>query len=359
MLTEMPETAIVQSPTPNAELVAIVTGLSIPLAKATDLITAFSPLYDEAGKLCADAAAVVVSDATQLTEMAQARAIRLAMVKVRGTAGRAHQQIKADILTTGRAIDRAKNDLVARLEPIEAQLEASEKFAERAQAARKEALRAERAPQLVPFGVDPILYNLGEMPDAQWEQLLSGARLAHEAAKAAAAKAEAERLAAEEATRAEHARIRAENDRLLAEAHAAKLAAAEQQRKIDAERAVADAAARVEREAAEAQARAIREKAAADVAAANAARERAEREAQRARDEAAEKERVERAAAERKAKAEAAAARKAAAAPDEAKLRAFAAALRAVPQPVGDQFQVARNIVETAAAAIEAMAEEV
>jgi len=333
---------------PKSELAIIIETSGLPVNKATALLEAFTPLVNEAGKLCAMAGQILVTDATQLTEMKEARKVRLALKDVRVAAEKARKELKADALAQGKAIDSANKWLLERIEPAETQMEAAEQFAARAEAKRKADLVESRSRVLAPFGVDPIIYPLGEMSDAQWAQLLDGSRLAFEAKQAAAAKAEADRLAAEEAARVEQARIRAENDRLRSEAEAAAKAAAAERAKVEAERRAAEATARAEREKAEAELRA-----------ANEARQKAEREAQRARDEAAAKAKAEKDAADRRAKAEAEAARKAAAAPDADKLRAFAAALRAIPQPQGDAFRVARNIVGNAADAIDDLANEV
>lgn len=284
-------------------------GLAPTTAKA--LIETFEPYFGKADELCAQAAGVRVTDATQVSEMKKSRELRLALKAVRVEAEKSRKTLKEDSLRMGKAIDGINNVLLLQIEPVEKHLEDQEKFAERAEAARKEALRQARADVLAPYNVDTSAYSLGEMTEAAFTILFNGTKLAHEAQIEAARKAEADRIAAEEARKAEEARIRAENERLRKE------------------REEAEKAAKAEREAAEAKLAEERKKAQAEAAAAaevlrkeREARERIEAE-NRAREEAEAK----------RVADEAAAKKKAAAAPDKAKLSAFAAHVRTMDIP--------------------------
>lgn len=184
-------------------------------------------------------------------------------------------------------------------------------------------IRASREKLLAPFGVNTAFYQLADMDESTFSELLSSSRLAYEAKIAEAKRAEAERIAAENARKEEEARVRAENERLRQEA-------AERERAVEAERKQAEEA----RRAAEAEARQEREASEAKLREERSAREKLEREAKER--EAAEKRRVE---AEERAK------RRAERAPDRDKLLAVAASVRAivVPEMKSDAMKSVRN----------------
>lgn len=307
--------------TPNA-ITKLLQGADLTAESVTQLEAAFQPLLANAEDLVAKSAHIAVTDATQVTEMKQARAARLALKDVRVAVENVRKTLKADSLNRGRLIDAIAKALTAPIEPEEARLEACEKFAERAEAARQEALRKSRTEALAPYAIDSSIYPLGSMKEDAFAQLLEGTRLAHEAKIEAARKAEEDRVAREKAEAEERARIKAENDRLRAEKEAADRAAQAEREKAAKERAEAEEAARKERLRLQAIADAERQKAAEELCKANEAREAAEAKIKAD------------AAAKAKAEADAAcAAKKAAAAPDADKLMALARAFRAVAIP--------------------------
>ena len=340
------------APKPN-QLAKILTDSGLAADKAGAIIETLAPLVEQAGDLCREAETITVTAADQLTEMRQAREIRLKLVKVRTGAEAARKVLKADALALGRAIDACGNWIKNQTEPVEARLMECELFAERAEARRKQKVRDERYALLAEVGpVDAaIVSTLGDMKQDAFEQMLDGAKLAKKAREEAEAKAESDRQAREKAEADERERLRKENERLKAErAEQDRLAAeaAERERKAREEivekarkeREAAEQAARVEREKAELERRKVEEQAKREREAAEAKyrKEREEREAklqqEREAREKIEREQRERDAAEKKRRdAEARAAKKAAAAPDADKLRAYAKSLRSIPAP--------------------------
>lgn len=283
-----------------------------------------------------------------------ARTARLALRANRVAADKARESLKADSLRRGKAIDGTYNVLDYGSRALEEQLEKIEKAEEIREQARKDALRDARVEELKPFA-DPTFYDLGNMPAAQWDQLIAGAKAAHELKVAAAAKAEAERLAAEKAAAeakaakeakeaAEREALRLENERL------AKVAAEERAAREEQERHAAAALAEglaAERQAA-ALARAEQERAAAAerneaearrVEAAHIASVERQRlavvEAELAAKAKAEADRIaaEKAAQEQEAQRKAEQERQAAAAPERQKLATLAATVRGMPVP--------------------------
>jgi hypothetical protein len=326
------QTASIDILPPEAATKSIgVTSLALKLdeglepATAASLREAFESYFQQADEWRAKALTIQITRPDQFREMKLARETRLALREIRINAEKTRKRLKEDSLRKGKAIDGIYNMLAFAVQPLEEHLLAQEQFVLRLEDERKAKLKADREAQLAPLGVDVTLYQLGEMDEATFANLLDTNRLAYHARQEAARKAEAERIererieAEERAKReaaeaAERERIRQENERLRAEKEAAEAAARAEREKAEAERREFERQAAVQRAEAEAKAKAERE-----------ARERAEREL-RAKQEA-----------EAKAKADAeAAARAAAAAPDRDKLAAFAEAVRALPVPALD-----------------------
>lgn len=280
-------------------------------ATAASLREAFQAYFEQADAWRAKALTIQITSPTQVREMRLARETRLALREIRINADKTRKRLKEDSLRKGKAIDGLYNMLAFAVQPLETHLAEQEQFIERMEQARKAKLKAEREAELAPFGVDCSLYQLGEMAEDVWQQLLETNRLAYAQRQEAARKAEAERIAREKAEAEERAkreaeqaaereRLRQEAERLRAEKEAAEAAAQAERAKAEEERRKAEAKAKAEREA--------RQRAEAELA----AKQEAERKAKEA--------------AEAEAKA-------AQAAPDRDKLDAFAAALRALPVP--------------------------
>jgi colicin import membrane protein len=349
------------------------TGLEKP-ATAT-LVEAFRPIFAKARAAIEDAHGVAesVKDATCVKEIRKSRACRLALRAVRLESEAARKKQKEHALLYGRAVDGFHNILLADLSPVETALQDAEGIAERAEAARKAALKVTREAELNPILETPFMGDLSDLSETVYAKTLADAKLLRQTKIDAAARVEAERIAREEQyqkEREENARLKVEAEKREAAAKAEREAA---EKKLAAERAAAEATAkaaaekaRKEREAIEAKARA--ERAAAEAAArkeqqrleAIAAEERkkvvaAEAKAKALRD--AEAKRVAdaaAAAAEKKWLAEVAA-KKAAAAPDNAKAQAFADLLRGMPLPkfTGQAWALLPSKIEGLAAWIE------
>lgn len=321
-----------------AELATVVQSSGLAAESAHTLESKFAPLFAEAKSLVVQSQGITVTDASQLTQMKLARTVRLALRDVRVRADKERKAMKEDSLRRGKAIDGVYNVLAYLVEPVEEKLEAAEKFAERIEAERKAKLKAEREEALRPFGVNTAFYDLANMPSDAWGELFNGAVAAQKAKEEAARKAEADRIAREQAEAAERERIRAENERLKREAFEAEKAAQAERERVAAEKRAADEKAKIEREAAEAKARAEQEAIRKQAQAEREAREKAEAEAKRLRD--AEAARI---------AAEEAARKKAARAPDREKVRAFAATVRSLPIPQASTTEGAAVIAEIAA----------
>lgn len=350
--------------TPTAEIAIVVPEREqLPPSLLANIETGFREAFAQAEKWRVQALAINVTSADQKTEMKMARAIRLTLKEIRVSAEKTRKSLKEDALRMGKAIDGVNNLLLAAIVPLEKHLEEQERYGERLAEAERLRLHAERAEAIAPYVTpDQPLPVLTDLTQEQWDKYLADLVLLAEARVEAARKAEAERIAREQAEAAERERLRIENERLRAEAAqreakakaereaaekaqreaaakakaerdaleaAAKKEREEAERKLAAERAaaaerqrIADEAAAKERAAIQAKADAERKEAQAAMDAANAAREKMEREA-----------REKNAAEAARIKAELLAKQKANRAPDKQKALAFAATVRTLKAP--------------------------
>jgi hypothetical protein len=381
MKTEILEPEIVTSTDGRLIKYASQQGLEKPATET--LVEAFRPIFAKARIALASANGVAesVKDATCVKEIRASRACRLAIRAVRLEGDDVHKQQKKAALLFGRAVDGFRNILLADLSPVETALQEAEDIAERAEAARKAELKLTREAEVNAFLETPYLgADLSDLSEADYARALSDTRLLRQAKIDAAEKVEADRLAREEQYRKEaeeNARLKVEAEKQAAAAKAEREAA---EKKLADERAAAEAARKAaedkafkELQAIEAKAKAERETAAkaARIAAEQAQREReaieAKAKAERAAADAEARKEQSRlqaialeeqkklvaaelaakvlrdaeakrlgevaVAARNEAQARAAAEKKAAAAPDKAKLQAFADTLREMPMP--------------------------
>lgn len=362
-----PATIDVETVIPDQDTKLVVYAQKTGLEKASTetLVEAFRPIFAKARTAIQSAQGVVesVKDATCVTEIRKSRACRLALRAVRLESDATRKKHKEHALLYGRAVDGFHNILLADLAPVESSLQEAEDIAERAEAARKAALKLAREKELQPLLETPILGDLSELTEQAYGKMLADAKLLRQAKIDAAAKVEADRKAKEEAERAERERIAAENAKLKAEAEEAKRVAEIERKRIEAEREQERQAAEKERKRIEAERAEEKRKADAEAARlaaiARAEAEKAAKEAARLKAELAAKEAAEaeqerlRVEAEKKAALEA---KRAAAAPDKAKLKAFAATVRALAAPpfgdamlavaVSDQIEVWAKWIE-------------
>jgi hypothetical protein len=339
-MNETIQTEIMPSTDERDRLSIVVTESGLEPESANALRTAFAPMFDEAEKWRKQVATISVTSVDQVREMKLAREVRLALREIRIRAESKRKQLKEDVNRRGKAIDGACNVLKFLIEPLEEQLLAQEQFAEREAERLKQALKAKREEMLKVYGVDTSFYNLAEMPDPAFDQLLANTQLAHENQQKALREAEEKRLEAERLKAAEQERLRLENERLKAERDQLEAKAREDAEKARIEREAQEAKAKAERDALEEKNRAER---AEQERKFNELKEqtRKEREAAEAEARAAavqQKKLADAVAAANKAREQEAiaqqiAASKAAAAPDRDKILAFAQTVRALKVP--------------------------
>lgn len=306
----------------NQDLEVVVKESGLITSKAQVLVDSFKPLYFSALDLADKARDISVTDVSQVEEMTKAKEVRKALQRVRLDADEVREKLKEESLREGKAIQSVFNVIKNFVKPIEESLEEQEKFAERAEQARLDAIQVERVQTLGKYVEDISIYNLREMTEEVFNNLVEMNKNAYEAKQEEIRLAEVARIAKEEEIKAENERIRVENEKLRAEAEAK--AKEEEQAKairdaeIAQEKARHDAEIAKEREAREAVEKELEAKRIED-----------EKNKQKVAQEKHDQEMKEKAEAEAKAKVEL----EAKLAPDNDKLIAFANALDSVAIP--------------------------
>lgn len=193
----------------------IVEAFGGPFSEAGQILANFST--DEEGQLVLGENAIKITSVDQVEDMKEARAQRLALREARVTIENNRKKLKDESLKRGQAIDATARALKQIIEPAEKYLEEQEKFSVLKAAAEKAERFAARTAAIAKFA-DPDLYNLNDMEEEAFQELLI--KLDKEAAATAEAeRAELERQEAErKAEEKRQADIAAENERLRKQA---------------------------------------------------------------------------------------------------------------------------------------------
>lgn len=188
------------------------------------------------------AESLVVTDASQVKEMTDAKEARLVLKKIRVEADKTRKELKKDSLSYGKAVQSVYNLIEEKIKPIEEHLKLQEDFVEIQAIKKRVELRESRQlivqdlTEYIPSGVD-----LGTMTDVDFQRLLSGAEFNKKAEAEAKIKAvqEAEQKAAEIKAAAEERerKYKEEATRLKAEAFEREAIIAEQKAKAEEEKA--------------------------------------------------------------------------------------------------------------------------
>lgn len=199
------------------ELVLFIEKSEVAGEQKKTLLDSFSKFFEQTEEWKAKAETLVITSVEQKDDMKLAREARLALKNIRVSTEHKRKEMKEESLRTGQTIDAIAKIITNQIVPIEAHLEQQEKFIEIQENNRKDALRDERLEQLAPYGVDATFYDLRNMPDSNFAELLDNSRVVYEAKQEAARKAEEERIASEKAEAEERERIRIENERMRKE----------------------------------------------------------------------------------------------------------------------------------------------
>ena len=176
------------------ELVTVIKETGIEKTMAGTLQEKFNGFFEEAKKFEAEAKKIKITDVTQVEDMKKARELRLNIKNIRVNAEKVKSQLKEDIIRNGKAIDGVYNVIVALTKPVEQYLDDQEKYVIKIEEARKEKLEFERRTELSQYIDDVTYYDLKNMPEEGYQQILKSAKLAKEAELEAIKKAEEERV---------------------------------------------------------------------------------------------------------------------------------------------------------------------
>lgn len=308
------------------QLMVVVEQSSLDLNDKQSLLNIFTPYFNQADEWTAKAKDIVITDASQIDLMQQARQARLMLKDIRVNVEKTRKQLKEDSLRKGKAIDGIANVIKYLVEPVEDHLEKQEKFVEIQERQRLESRKEERVKQLVALEVEGIeFYDLLNMNEDNFQILVNNSTLIYDNKIELRKKAEAERIAKEKAELEERERIRKENEKLKAEKEIREKELAKEREKIEKEKEELRIIAEKEKKKLEAAAR------------------KAQEEKARAEAELRAKEEIER----KKKEAEKEAARQAKLAPEKDKLIALAKILDNIEYPSMDSDEGAKLLQET------------
>lgn len=340
---------------PDTQLAVMVASSGLGAAKQEALVKALHPIWTRAADVLKESAAIVVTDATQLREMKQAKDAQIALMRCRTGSEKIRKEMLAETALETKTINQIFQKVEAIIVVEEDRLRAAAEFAKRAEAERLATRKAERETALRPYVADLALYAYEALDDEKFQQLLESCKRAHEAELARAAKAREDAALAEKQRAQEAQILAAQNAQLAIDKAEAEKELALQRELADADRREAQEArrkveetARKDREALEAKAQQERQEAAKRLRKAEDARLASE---------AREKARVDADAA--RARAEAAAMRKAARAPDRTKLLGIATMIGAIkggPFSAADVADELETILQECVRQIESLA---
>jgi hypothetical protein len=201
----------------STELEKVVNNSGLAIIEAEEIKASYLPFLARLIEVQDQAVKINFETPTAIDETI-ARELRLLTVKIRTDAEKLKDEQKRVDLLRGRVKQDSYNLIASSCKLAEEVFTQVEKAREITEKKRKEALKAERIEKLTPYEIDPQFYDLANMPDEVFENLLTGAKTALENKIAAEKKAEEERVAKIEADRVKNERIRKENERLQVEA---------------------------------------------------------------------------------------------------------------------------------------------
>lgn len=179
------------------------TQYNVEATTAAGIAAAFVPMLYTMTEMEKEFNAIVVLPIADKDTVKKARELRLRYVKVRGEVDDAHKAGKAKILRDGKLWDAWKNTGISASEGKEEKLKSIEKHAENLEKERLERLQLLRVALLADYVENASDLMLSSMPDDVFEAYLTTKKQQFEDKKAAEAKAEADRIAAEKAAKLE------------------------------------------------------------------------------------------------------------------------------------------------------------
>lgn len=183
------------------KLMEIVEDSGLQKSKSESLVKSFQKYFADAKKIADASKKIVVSSESDTEGMRLARENRLKLKSVRIEADKLRKELKEQSLREGRAIDGVANVLKALIVPVEQHLEKQEKYAEILEQKRIEDRFELRVSKLEKYVDDVYIYQIREMNDEAFDNLLENCKLAYEQRLEAERQAEKDRAERERAMR--------------------------------------------------------------------------------------------------------------------------------------------------------------
>lgn len=186
--------------------------------KAVELSGVFTPFLEMAKAINAKAMELIVTDESQTDIIQQCHDMQMELVKIRTDADKERKRFGDTARLEVNAINGIFNVIKYCTIPAEEHLKKQKNFAKLLKEKKQAELSEKRTLELSEFKIETEYYNLGEMSEEGFQQLLKSAKIAYEQQKEAELKAEKERIAKEKEEVEERKRITEENKRLKTEA---------------------------------------------------------------------------------------------------------------------------------------------
>jgi len=219
----------------DKEIIVIANESKIDGATAKNLKETFMPIFEKAEQLAKKAKNIVVKDMEDTDAMESARELRLSLKRLRCDTDTTRKELKEESVRKNKAIDGMANIIKYLIIPIEERLQKQEDYIQdKIKEARNNKIN-ERANKVIELEGDPCIYNLGDMSEDSFTDLLDSLKYQQDKKKEAEVKEEADRIETEKVERERQEGIRLENEKLKKERDKKEKADAKQKVKHDAE----------------------------------------------------------------------------------------------------------------------------
>lgn len=200
------------------QLAVITNQAGLAEEKSKKLLESFSTHFQSAQVIAGEAKKIQVTDESQGELMMEARKKRLELKQIRVEVEKTRVTLKEQIVREGKAIDGIANVIKALIVPVEEHLQLQEDFIKIRREQMLTLRAAERTTELARYEVMTEEFDLKNMSNEAYKQLLNSSKLAWEARQAEIKRQEEEAVAREKARVEEEKRLRKENEKLQREA---------------------------------------------------------------------------------------------------------------------------------------------
>lgn len=178
----------------QTSIIEIVKNEGVINPQAELIINTFAPIADEAQRLIDGAKDIVVKDENDVVNMGIARERRLALQKIRVKADKERKRLKEDATKYNSAVQGVFNIIEKAISKAEDHLETQEKYAENLAKEKAAKIKAERLLELSKYVSDTSVYNLDDMAEEVFANLLAGCKTTWEKEQAELKKIEDEKI---------------------------------------------------------------------------------------------------------------------------------------------------------------------